>query len=127
MASGLEGPLVVLLGMAAFPISLLLTRFFMSFNSARGIYGVDVHKLDKPSIPEMCGVSIPITLLVLSAIYTAIYPRDLLMMIAFSAVVASSSIVGAVDDRFRMRGIYKPALLLCFALPIFFLFYLFSL
>ena len=125
MASGLEGPLVVLLGMAAFPISLLLTRFFMSFNSARGIYGVDVHKPDKPRIPEMCGASIPITLLVLSAIYTAIYPRDLLMMIAFSAVVASSSLVGAVDDRFRMRGIYKPALIVLCALPIVFLGYLF--
>lgn len=118
MPSYLEEPFVVLLGMAAFPISLVLTKFFISFNSARGIYGVDVHKPDRPRIPEMCGASIPITLLVLSTLYAAIYPEYLLMMIAFSAVVASSTVVGALDDRYRMRGIYKPALIVLCALPI---------
>lgn len=118
MQSGLEESLAVLLAMAAFPVSLLLTRFFMSFTSSRGIYGVDVHKLDRPRIPEMCGASIALTLLALSGLYAAIYPNHLLMMTAFSLVVASSLVVGLVDDRYRMRGIYKPTFLILCALPL---------
>ncbi len=118
MPIGVEEMLALLLAAAAFPASALLTRLFIFLNSARGIYGTDVHKLDKPKIPEMCGASLPITILALSAVYAAIYPTRLVMMLAFCSVVGSSAMVGAVDDRYRMRGRYKPGLILLCALPI---------
>ncbi len=108
----------ILLGLLAFPLALTLTRFFMFFNSSRGIFGIDVHKKERPKIPEMCGVSIPITLLALSAVYGLIMPGQQLQVIAFAAVVASTSLVGAVDDLHRMRGYYKPLLGLLCGLPI---------
>ena len=115
---GLEQSFIVLLAMTAFPLSLGLTKFLMSFNSARGIYGVDVHKLDKPRIPEMCGASITITLLLLTGVYGLFYAEQRVMMAAFALVIGSSALVGAVDDKYRMRGIYKPLLIVLCGLPI---------
>ena len=118
MPTGLEQSFTILLAMLAFPLSLILTRFFMSFNSARGIFGIDAHKLEKPKIPEMCGAAIPITLLALSAVYGTFHPQHRLMIVAFALVVGSSALVGAVDDRYRMRGIYKPLLIVLCGMPV---------
>jgi len=72
LPSGWEITTAVLLAIVSFPVSLILTRFFMQVNGKRGIVGIDVHKLNKPRIPEMCGASIPITLILLSAAYVLI-------------------------------------------------------
>ncbi len=119
--TGLEVSLTILLAMTAFPLSLALTRFFIFLNSTRGVYGIDVHKLNKPKIPEMCGASITITLLLLAGIYGLLYSGQRLTMAAFALVVGSSAVVGAIDDKYRMRGIYKPFLILLCGLPVVFL------
>ena len=108
----------VLLAIVSFPVSLVLTRFFMRVNAKRGIVGIDVHKLNKPRIPEMCGAAIPVTLILLSATYVLIGGENAMMMLAFSLVVGSAAVVGALDDRLKMRGIYKPLLTLLCGVPI---------
>ncbi len=115
---GWETTAAILLAMLAFPLTLVLTRFFMSYNRSKGILGTDVHKLTKPSIPEMCGASIPITLVVLGLANGALHPEEFLAMISFASVVGTTAVVGAVDDRLGMRGRYKPALALLCGLPI---------
>ena len=110
--------IAVLLALASFPLSLVLTRMFMSWNSARNIVGVDAHKLEKPKVPEMCGASVPITLLVFAAVYALGQSSDTLKLLAYCLVVGSAAIVGAVDDKLKMRGIYKPVLTLLCGLPI---------
>src|SRR2546428_14037450 len=108
----------IVLGLLAFPLTLILTKLFMFFNSSRGIFGIDVHKKERPKIPEMCGVSIPITLLALSAVYGLTTNAQHLQAIAFAAVVASTALIGAVDDLKRMRGYYKPLLGLLCGIPV---------
>ncbi len=115
---GWETVATILLAMLAFPLTLVLTRFFMSHNMPRGIWGIDVHKLIKPRIPEMCGTSIPITLVALALVNGALHREELLAMIAFASVVGTTGVVGAVDDRLGMRGRYKPALALLCGLPV---------
>ncbi|HEX9428777.1 MAG TPA: hypothetical protein VF944_00200, partial [Candidatus Bathyarchaeia archaeon] len=66
LPSGWEVTTAVLLAIVSFPVALVLTRFFMKINAEKEIVGIDVHKLNKPKIPEMCGASIPITLILLS-------------------------------------------------------------
>ncbi len=61
--------IAILVALGAFPVSLALTRFFMYWNSAHGIVGIDVHKLARPKIPEMCGAAVPVTLVVFAVIY----------------------------------------------------------
>jgi len=118
LPSGWEVTIAVILAIVSFPVSLVLTRFFMQVNSKRGIVGIDVHKLSKPRIPEMCGAAIPITLILLSSAYALIGGGNAITMLAFSLVVGSAAIVGAVDDRLKLRGIYKPLLTLLCGLPI---------
>ncbi len=108
----------ILFAAAAFPLSLVLTRLLMSWNFSKGIVGVDVHKLPKPRIPEMCGASIPITLVILALGESLINPELFLPLVAFAGVVASTATVGVLDDKLRMRGIYKPLLALLCGLPI---------
>lgn len=108
----------ILFAAGAFPVSLILTRLLMSLNFSRGIVGVDVHKLTKPKIPEMCGASIPITLVILALGESVINPQQFLPLAAFAGVVASTATVGALDDKLRMRGLYKPLLALLCGLPI---------
>ena len=118
LPSGWEVTTAVILAIVSFPVSLVLTRFFMQVNSRRGIVGIDVHKLSKPRIPEMCGAAIPVTLILLSSAYVLIGDGNAITMLAFSLVVGSAAIVGAVDDRLKLRGIYKPLLTLLCGLPI---------
>ena len=108
----------VLIGIASFPISFLLTRFFMSWNYSHGITGLDMHKLSKPKIPEMCGVAVTITLTIFAFLYLLVQPSELLRIVAFVSVVGLAGLVGAVDDKLKMKGIYKPALTLLCGLPV---------
>src|SRR3989449_6748810 len=51
----------ILIALGSFPVSLGLTRFFMHWNGKHGIIGIDVHKLNRPKVPEMVGVAVPVT------------------------------------------------------------------
>lgn len=108
----------ILVGLGAFPVTLALTRFFMKWNSDHGIIGIDVHKLSKPKVPEMCGAAVPVALIIFAFIYAWISGTNWLPFIAYSMVVGLAALVGAVDDRLKMRGIFKPALTLLCGLPL---------
>jgi len=90
----------------------------MYWNSAHGIVGVDAHKLNKPSVPEMCGAAVPITLILFAGIYGSIAGMDAIALVAYSLVVGSAALVGAVDDRLKLKGIYKPLLALFCGMPL---------
>ena len=108
----------ILVALGSFPLSLALTRFFMFWNTAHGIVGIDVHKLSRPTVPEMCGAAVPITLIVVAGVYTAIGGSNSIALLAYSMVVGLAALVGAVDDRLKMRGIFKPLLTLFCGLPV---------
>src|SRR5437879_13628884 len=99
LPSGWEVTTAVILAIVSFPVTLVLTRFFMQVNAKRGIVGIDVHKLSKPRIPEMCGAAIPVTLILLSSAYVLIAGGNSITILAFSLVLGSPAIVVSVDDR----------------------------
>ncbi len=90
----------------------------MYWNTAHGIVGVDVHKLNKPTVPEMCGAAVPITLILFAGIYGALAGMDVIPLVAYCLVVGSAALLGALDDRLKMRGIYKPLFALFCGLPL---------
>jgi UDP-N-acetylglucosamine--dolichyl-phosphate N-acetylglucosaminephosphotransferase len=106
--------IAILIALGSFPVSLALTRFFMYWNSAHGITGIDVHKLNRPKVPEMVGVAVPITLILFAAIYAMIGGVSSMPLLAYSLVVGAAALVGGIDDRLKLRGIFKPlSTLLC--------------
>jgi UDP-GlcNAc:undecaprenyl-phosphate/decaprenyl-phosphate GlcNAc-1-phosphate transferase len=110
--------IAILVALGCFPVSLVLTRFFMYWNSSHGIVGTDVHKLSKPRVPEMCGAAVPITLIIFGVIYCLVAGASWVPFTAYSLVVGLTALVGAVDDRLKMRGIFKPLLTLFCGLPL---------
>ncbi len=106
--------IAILIALGSFPVSLALTRLFMYWNSAHGITGIDVHKLNRPKVPEMVGVAVPITLILFAAIYAMIGGVSSIPLLAYSLVVGAAALVGGIDDRLKLRGIFKPlSTLLC--------------
>src|SRR6266852_7112603 len=110
--------IAILIDLGSFPVSLALTRLFMYWNSAHGITGIDVHKLNRPKVPEMVGVAVPITLVLFAAMYAMIGGASSIPLLAYSLVVGLAALVGALDDRLKMGGIFKPLLTLLCGLPL---------
>jgi UDP-N-acetylglucosamine--dolichyl-phosphate N-acetylglucosaminephosphotransferase len=104
----------LLIGAIGLPVCAAITRFLISWNASHGIFGVDVHKIEKPSVPEMCGAAMAITLIALAGVYLLFDPRYSLQLISFMIVVGIAAVAGAVDDFKRLGGMFKPlAGLLC--------------
>jgi len=118
MASLGANTIAILIALGSFPVSLALTRFFMYWNSGHGITGIDVHKLNRPKVPEMVGVAVPLTIVLFAAIYSLIEGASSIPLLAYSLVVGLAALVGALDDRLKMRGIFKPLFTLLCGLPI---------
>src|SRR5690242_9645176 len=118
MASLGANTFAILIALGSFPVSLALTRFFMYWNFKHGIVGIDVHKPNRPKVPEMVGAAVPITLVLFAAIYALTGGISAIPIVAYSLVVGLAALVGAVDDRLKLRGIFKPLLTLFCGLPI---------
>src|SRR5437016_9258457 len=97
MASLGANTIAILIALGSFPVSLALTRFFMYWNLKHGIIGIDVHKLNRPKIPEMVGVAVPITLVLFAAIYAMVGGSSSIPLLAYCLVVGLAALVGAVD------------------------------
>ena len=66
-----------------FTSSLLSMPAVMKFMRSRGIVGVDMHKLDRPSIPEMGGVAVLIGLTASILAAAALMPDRANILLAF--------------------------------------------
>jgi len=75
----------------------------------RGIIGEDVHKPDRPLLPEMCGLAVPISLAISASALLLIGPRRG-WALALIGTAAISALVGARDDLRPMGPRLKPLL-----------------
>jgi len=101
-----------------FAVSLLSMPLVMKFMERRGIVGIDMHKKNRPSIPEMGGVAVLIglTTSVLSAII--LMPEKTRMLISFLSATLIAGAIGATDDLKPMNAKVKPLLTLFSGIPI---------
>ncbi len=118
VATTMESVVPFSLAAIGLPLSVALTRFLMSWNASHHIFGTDVHKLSKPRIPEMCGASMPITIMIVATGFAMIEQSYWIPVCSFVIVVGLSALFGAIDDFKRMGGLFKPLLGLVCGLPI---------
>ena len=83
----------------------------------RNVVGIDIHKLDRPEIPQMCGLS------VIAGIAVGMLSLELLGgpsrdVVAFLATVLIAGTIGAIDDLRPLGPKMKPALTALAAIPI---------
>jgi len=101
-----------------FAVSLLSMPMIMKVMKRKGIMGVDVHKKDRPSIPEMGGIAVllGITASVLTAVL--LMPGRDRLLVSFLSSTLIAGVIGAVDDLKTLNAKIKPFLTLFSSIPI---------
>lgn len=108
-------PLAFSLGFLACFVSLPL---IMKKMRSAGIVGPDVHKKNKPAVPEMGGIGILVGLAVCMVGVSLLLREEAWTFLCFLAVVLGAGLIGALDDLKPLNPIVKPALTALTGLPI---------
>ncbi len=82
------------------------------------IVGVDVHKKERPVIPEMGGIPVLIGLTVAVSTAILLSPDKASMLISFLATTLIAGLVGAIDDVRTLNAKVKPLLTAFAGIPI---------
>ena len=85
---------------------------------ARGITGMDIHKLTKTEVPEMCGFAIIIGLVVGVLAYIILFPAAIREAVAFIGTVLLAGAIGIIDDLRPLGARAKPVLTAFACLPL---------
>ena len=93
---------------ASFLTTFLVMPPIMKFLKNKGIIGIDVHKPDKPEVPEMGGIGIVLGLFV--GVLALIHVGDYAKYLAFLTTVAVTALIGLVDDLYTLRAKVKTGL-----------------
>jgi UDP-N-acetylglucosamine--dolichyl-phosphate N-acetylglucosaminephosphotransferase len=102
----------------SFIITLLFIPPISKFMFNHGIIGIDVHKLNRPKIPELCGIAIVVGVTVSAIILILFYPEKNTWIFAFVSSTLIAAIVGILDRITKIGPKLKPALVALGAVPI---------
>jgi UDP-N-acetylglucosamine--dolichyl-phosphate N-acetylglucosaminephosphotransferase len=105
-------PIFVLLavgvtGVASYDLASFFSRKFV----ALGITGVDIHKLERPIIPEMGGLSVLLAVSLGSTILMALDGDRGFLFLAGVSTVSLTGLIGVADDKFELRQRDKTILI----------------
>jgi UDP-N-acetylmuramyl pentapeptide phosphotransferase/UDP-N-acetylglucosamine-1-phosphate transferase len=111
------GGMALTVSVVAFAVTYLTIPPLASWFRHRGIVGIDVHKLDRPKIPAMCGLSI------IAGIAAGLFSLELLDgpssdIVAFLGTVVIAGGIGVVDDLRPLSSTLKPVLTALAGVPI---------
>jgi UDP-N-acetylglucosamine--dolichyl-phosphate N-acetylglucosaminephosphotransferase len=83
--------------------------------------GIDIHKLEKPEIPEICGLSILISMIITTAILISFNTQNVLDYISFIFAGIIAGMIGFYDDLTNLGANKKTILTASACIPIFLL------
>lgn len=111
---------IILLALVGGVSSLILTRLFGIFFGRRGLVGIDIFKSDRPEVPLLGGLSIPVTLVVFIFIgyFLGLLSPEYFLGLSLLLILILG--MGLVDDFLSVSGLYKPLVCLLGGLPIIF-------
>ena len=101
-----------------FASSLFSMPLVMKFMRSRGIVGIDIHKKNRPSIPEMGGLAVLIGVAASTLTAILLTPGKTRLLISFLSAALIAGAVGAADDLKPMNAKVKPLLTLLSGIPI---------
>ncbi|KON28357.1 hypothetical protein AC481_01875 [miscellaneous Crenarchaeota group archaeon SMTZ-80] len=97
-----------------FIITFILTPIIAKIMKKFNKVGVDIHKLEKPGIPEICGLSILISMILTTAILISFNTQNALEYFSYILVGIIAGMIGFYDDLASL-GANKKAILTAFA------------
>jgi len=83
-----------------------------------GVTGVDIHKKDRPVIPEMGGIAVIIGLVSSVSAAILLLPEKAIILVSFLATALIAGVVGALDDLKTLNAKVKPLLTAFASVPI---------
>ncbi|RJS84007.1 hypothetical protein CW706_05065 [Candidatus Bathyarchaeota archaeon] len=101
-----------------FITSILSMPLVMKFMKKKGIVGIDMHKKNKPAIPEMGGVAVIIGIAASVVVASVLTSEKTRLLLSFLASTLIAGIVGAADDLKPLSARIKPFLTLFSGMPI---------
>ncbi|AIU69011.1 UDP-N-acetylglucosamine--dolichyl-phosphate N-acetylglucosaminephosphotransferase [Thermococcus eurythermalis] len=103
--------MIALLTLISLILSLVLTGYIGGLMGKAGIVGRDIHKPEKPEVPEMGGTAIVLTVGLLGAL---VKPEILPVFLLFG-------LVGVIDDLVALKQSHKVVLSLLVSVPVAFM------
>lgn len=110
--------LLVMVWAFGFTLTFLLTPWIGRFMLKHGIVGVDVHKGERPIIPEMVGITIWIGVTSASIIPLIIHSYQRIYLISLISTPIIAGLIGLIDDLHPLNPKVKPLLTAFAAAPI---------
>ena len=101
--------LLVVSVLLSFVVTFVVTPPLIRRMKPAGVFGVDVHKVEKPEISEMGGFAIYAGF-AMSMVFAAFLGLNLTLILVSVLVVTLSTIVGALDDVMHLGAKEKPLL-----------------
>jgi UDP-N-acetylglucosamine--dolichyl-phosphate N-acetylglucosaminephosphotransferase len=92
--------------------------FVMKIMRMRGIVGRDIHKKERPTIPEMGGICIIAGLTLSTLAGIALLPENTIVFMSFFSTTLISGVIGAIDDLKPLNARVKPFLTMFAGVPI---------
>ncbi|MCS7119665.1 MAG: hypothetical protein NZ952_00420 [Candidatus Bathyarchaeota archaeon] len=108
--------LIILL--SGFLASFLIMPSFLRWMRRIGVCGVDVHKPDRPKVPEMGGLVVLIGLAVSVSSALMLWPERIHIFLSFFATALIAGVIGIIDDLKTLNAKIKPLLTLLSGVPI---------
>jgi UDP-N-acetylglucosamine--dolichyl-phosphate N-acetylglucosaminephosphotransferase len=90
----------------------------MEIMQKKGVTGIDVHKKDRPLVPEMGGIAVLIGLFISVLVASLLMPTKTVLLVSFFATSFIAGLIGALDDVKTLNSKVKPFLTLFASLPI---------
>ena len=118
MPDVLQATAVGFISIVTFIATFAATPIVAKAMKARGITGIDVHKLTKNQVPEMCGLAIIIGLVVGVLACVVAFPSAIRTMTAFIGTVLIAGAIGVIDDIRPLGARSKPVLTALASIPI---------
>lgn len=97
-----------------FILTPIIAKIMKNFNKV----GVDIHKLEKPEIPEICGLSILISMILTIAILISLNTQNVLEYISFILAGIIAGMIGLYDDLTSLGANKKAILTASACIPI---------
>lgn len=100
----------------SFAITFILTPIISDAFKKSGIIGKDIHKPEKPEIPEMGGITVIIGVLISSSLF--IVPEGLTKFLNAIVIISLIGILGIIDDLTNIDQSKKVLLSIIVSIPI---------
>ncbi|MGB5910307.1 MAG: hypothetical protein WBH31_03825 [Promethearchaeia archaeon] len=98
---------LVIIFLSGFFVTYAFIPYLMKLMRKKRYLGYDIHKNTKPEIPESGGLSLILGLTVTSLISIIFFPVLRNELLVFLLTILLSGAIGFIDDRIKLRSLYK--------------------